>query len=901
MIGSFALIFKSLPIVPYQAFLKVGVGVILSDIFAAVYRATFGLLSIYMAACVGFFMEKNTGGRASFGYGASLVSVCSFLIAVGFLTDSFDVDSLNASGMFIAILCSTLLSRIYLKLTEKLSSRRILSDGSNPYFSKAVFAIIPILIVIGAFTVLDYLICLIFGADNMWQLMARAFTSLFAYVGEDFWGGLLYVLLSTVMWFFGIHGSDVLESVNTAIFVPAANANVAAAAAGLHATHIYTKTFFDVFVLMGGCGTLLCLLIAILLFSRRRSNRSLAKLAAFPMLFNINEIMVFGLPIIYNPVFLVPFICTPLASYLIASAALSLGLVPLTSAAVEWTTPVLIGGYEATGSVAGLLLQLVILAAGTAIYAPFVRRYDREKAQQAVENLNELVDIYKEHEAMSCDVILTELEGIPGEVAKQLAADLDKAIARNELFFLYQPQYSYSGRLFGAEALLRWKHPQLGLIYPPLVIKLATEAGLLGSLERHIYSRVGSEIENVPGITFSINATAVSLQDDDFVDFLVGSFPGAVSGKAHICVEVTEQESISFNAAMSARLAKLKSNGFRLAIDDFSMGHTSFKYMQEGSFDEVKLDGAITRKVLDDPNVRDIISSIVFLSQEMGITVVAEYIETEEQREALADLGCENYQGYLYSPPVPMAELMQLSAKNAASMETQRSHKKVVPARTMLRPDLVDQVSHEILTQLTSIIGLSDIAQQKYDNRELFGIFEQIKECSRSLILDLRSNPDVQKLMKYNKGEFLGGLLNGDSAAAPSETKTLSGLHALLCEDNDLNAMVVSELLSSKNMTVVWARDGLEGVNAFCKEHFDIVLMDIRMPVMDGYEAAKAIRRSGRPGAVSVPIIAMTADVFTNEDRQEEEAFINGHVPKPVDPSVLFLTIQNTISRENKK
>jgi lactose/cellobiose-specific phosphotransferase system IIC component len=661
MIGSLALILKSLPVAAYQAFLKTGPGGVLNGVFTTIYNVTFGFLSIYMAICVSFFMEKNLGRRNSLGYGAVLVSVCSFLMATGFLTDSFEMDCLNASGMFVAILCSTLLSRAYLQLAERMGSGHIFSDGSDPFFSKVVFSILPVLIVLGLFALFNNLVCLVFQTANLWQLTNEFFRKLFVYAGEDFWGGLLYVLLSTFLWFFGIHGSDVLESANTGIFIPAAGANAAAVEAGMPATHLYTKTFFDVFVLMGGCGTLLCLLLALLLFSRRRSNRSLAKLAAFPMLFNINEIMVFGLPIIYNPVFFVPFLGTPLAAYLLAVAAAKLGLVPLTTGLVEWTTPIIIGGYEATGgSLAGVILQLVILAVGTALYAPFVKQYDCEKDRQARESLQDLVEIYQSYEAASREVCLTELDGVPGEVAKQLAGDLQKALAKQELYFLYQPQYNYAGKLFGAEALLRWKHPGLGLIYPPLIIKLAGEAGLLSSLERYIYLQVGREIQEVSDLVFSINATAVSLQDDSFVDFLVQTFPGALSGRAQICIEVTEQEAVAFNEAMSRRLAKLKANKFRLAVDDFSMGHTSLKYLQEGCFDEVKLDGSITKKVLTDGKVRDIISSVVFLSQAMKVTVVAEYVETSAQKEALAQLGCFNYQGYLYSPPVPLSKLREL-------------------------------------------------------------------------------------------------------------------------------------------------------------------------------------------------------------------------------------------------
>jgi len=668
MIGSFALIFKSLPVPVYQDFLKTPVGSVLERVFTVVYNVTYGGLSVYMAACIGYYTERNEKVNGETGYGAVFVSMFTFLVSVGFLSENFELVSLNASGMFLAILCSTLFSHLYLKLSGKLHGWKLFTDGSDPYFNRAVCAIIPMLIVVVAFVLISDLICYASGTDNLWRFTAHVFTSLFIYVGEDFWGGLLFVVLSTVMWFFGIHGSDMLESVNVSIFLPAAKANAAAAASGMPVVHVYTKTFFDVFVLMGGCGTLICLLLSLLLFSQRRSSRSLAGIAAFPMLFNINEIMVFGLPIICNPTFFIPFVGTPLAAYLIASAALNLGLVPLTTTAVEWTTPIIIGGYEATGSVAGVILQLVILGVGTAIYTPFVKKFDCEKAQEASASLDDLVDIYRAHEAMSRDVILTELEGVPGETAKRLVGDLKKAIVMDELFFLYQPQYNYSGRLFGAEALLRWNHPQLGMIYPPLIIKIAGEAGLLGTLEKYIYKRVGHEIEGMADAVISINVTAISLQDDRFIDFLIDRFPDAMAGKARICVEVTEQEALPSDQRMTDRLARLKENGFHLAIDDFSMGHTSLTYLQEGCFDEVKLDGALTRKILTDANVRDIISSILFLSDAMGVTVIAEYVETEAQKDALAGLGCFNYQGYLYSPPVPVAEFETLM-KNQSDVQ----------------------------------------------------------------------------------------------------------------------------------------------------------------------------------------------------------------------------------------
>lgn len=135
---------------------------------------------------------------------------------------------------------------------------------------------------------------------------------LFEAVGQGFFGTLLLVLSIHVLWFFGIHGSNMLEAVTQRIFENGLAVNQALEAAGQTPTEIYTKSFLDTFVMMGGCGTCLCLVIAVLVAGRQPSNRRLAKLAAAPVLFNINELMVFGLPLVLNPTLLIPFLLVPL-------------------------------------------------------------------------------------------------------------------------------------------------------------------------------------------------------------------------------------------------------------------------------------------------------------------------------------------------------------------------------------------------------------------------------------------------------------------------------------------------------------------------------------------------------------------------------------------------------------
>lgn len=666
MVGSFALILRSLPIVAYQSFIASFAAGFFHSVFSFVYNATFGMLSVYMALFLSYCTAQQRAGGDNM-LGAVSSGLASFLISVGFLTESFQLSSFSAVGMFTAIICGTAAPALFLRLRKRLKSSKVFFDGSEPMYNRAIAAILPLAAVCALFALFNFLIETVFGVSNLWQLFSSCVNLLFSAVGLNFFGGLLYILLSSIMWFFGIHGSDVLESVTSHLFEPAMAVNAACVAAGEMPTEIFTKTFFDVFVLMGGCGSALALLLALLLFSKRKSSRSLAKMAAVPMLFNINELMVFGLPIIYNPVMLIPFIAVPTACFLISAAAMYLGIVPITTVPVEWTTPIVLGGIQSTGSISGAILQLVNLCVGTLIYMPFVKRYDKVKEAENRANIDLLIARQKENEAKNRKTPLTEEGGIIGGIAKQLVHDLKDAMAGNTPYMLYQPQNSASGRCTGAEALLRWEHPAFGFIYPPLVFTLAAEGGYLADLEKYVFSRVKADMIQL-GFErrISVNVTASSLQNQDFIEFLVEAFPDATAGKAPMCIEITEQSELVTNSAMLATLARLRAHGFLLAIDDFSMGFTSLKYLQESNFDEVKLDGALVRSMTDSLNTRNIISSIVYLSETLGFSVLAEFVETKEQQTLLEQIGCRAYQGYLFSPPLSPKELTAYCAASSS-------------------------------------------------------------------------------------------------------------------------------------------------------------------------------------------------------------------------------------------
>lgn len=653
LIGAFALTARYFPITVYQNFLADFAGGFLGDLLDTVYNVTFGLLSLFMCVSIGYhYAQIKTEHGYSAAIGCALVSVACFVI----LTDvqALDTETLGPKGMFLSIISALGASALFCRILSPRNVKKLLADGADVSLNDALRLILPMTLTIAAFALGNNLILLFSGGESVHALTLHLANSFFSLVGGGFLGGLLFVFISSLLWFFGIHGSDVLQGVSDVFFVPNIDVNIALVEAGQLPTQILTKQFFDVFVLMGGCGSAICLLIALMLFGKRRSNRGLAKMAMIPMLFNINEIMVFGLPIIYNPVMLIPFLCVPVICFLISYGAMFLGLVPLVTSAVEWTTPVLLGGYIATGSIGGSLLQLFNIILGVLIYRPFVQKYDAERSEHAKRDYEHLVETFKLRELRREEYAMTELQGSDGALSKALAAEIGYAIEAGTFRVYYQPQYDLEGNCFGAEALLRLNLYELGEIYPPLVIELAREIGKLHALERFVFEQVKRDSrtlweQNGCPLKISINISGQAIQSREFERFLI-SLAADWQAEIRPCIEITEQTALIFDDPLKARIARLKDAGYLFAIDDFSAGNTSLQYLQEKFFDIVKLDGSIVQNCLTSERCNKLTRMIIEMSHNLGFQVIAEYVSTEEIRDCMARAGCTRYQGWLYAP-----------------------------------------------------------------------------------------------------------------------------------------------------------------------------------------------------------------------------------------------------------
>ena len=157
-------------------------------------------------------------------------------------------------------------------------------------------------------------------------------------------------------------------------------------------------------------------------------------------------------------------------------------------------------------------------------------------------------------------------------------------------------------------------------------------------------------------IHISLNGTGTSIGNGSLLALFHKIDKETPLKNQNICLELTEQEAFSLNEKTRSILGEFKSLGVLLAIDDFSMGQTSLHYLQESIFDIIKLDGSLVKGLSTSQNYREIVSSLVELADSLSLMVVAEFVETSEEKELLHKMGCNIYQGYLYSPAVPLEE-----------------------------------------------------------------------------------------------------------------------------------------------------------------------------------------------------------------------------------------------------
>jgi diguanylate cyclase (GGDEF)-like protein/PAS domain S-box-containing protein len=259
-----------------------------------------------------------------------------------------------------------------------------------------------------------------------------------------------------------------------------------------------------------------------------------------------------------------------------------------------------------------------------------------------------------------------------------LEADLRKSIKQGHFLLYYQPQVD-SGRVIGAEALIRWNHPTRGILLPGEFIPFAEERGLILPLGNWVIETACKQIAawanrgETSQITVAVNISARQFLQPDFVAQVLTALSCTGANPKRLRLELTESMLVHDFEEVTAKMRDLNSYGLKFSLDDFGTGYSSLSYLKRLPLDQLKIDRSFIRDIFADASGGAIAEAIISLGRAMGLTVIAEGVETEEQREFLASLGCHAIQGYLFSRPLPIEEFQQLLALFAKSAGTDSS------------------------------------------------------------------------------------------------------------------------------------------------------------------------------------------------------------------------------------
>jgi EAL domain-containing protein (putative c-di-GMP-specific phosphodiesterase class I) len=252
----------------------------------------------------------------------------------------------------------------------------------------------------------------------------------------------------------------------------------------------------------------------------------------------------------------------------------------------------------------------------------------------------------------------------------QLVAGMRLALQRREFLLHYQPQFSLdSGRMVGAEALIRWRHPELGLVAPGRFIPAAEQSGLIVDIGAWVIEEACRQArawldEGLPPLVMSVNVSPLQFRRGDLEGVIKAALSAARLPPASLELELTESLLIQDRNTYSDLLRRLKRLGVRLAIDDFGTGYSNLGYLKRFEVDRLKIDQSFVRRVVESPQDEAIVRAIIQIAHSLHLGTTAEGIEDEATLASLREMGCAEGQGFVWSPAVPAGQFAALHRGN---------------------------------------------------------------------------------------------------------------------------------------------------------------------------------------------------------------------------------------------
>lgn len=360
-----------------------------STLFSTINYACINLLAFYICFLIGGTVGKAKGHNEMF---SGMLALASYVIMIptSVVTKVNDVDTVinnvisntssNAQGLFLSMIAGIVSIIIFDKLMNMDQLRIKMPDAVPPAVSSSFSSLVPTIGTLFIVSLFSFVFTKVTGMSFAEAIVVALQTPLLA-VMQNPLGILFIVFITQVFWFIGLHGANITAAVREPLMILALTTNLELYNAGQHPTMIVAKPFWSMFCTIGGSGCTLGLLIAIYLVSKREDYKAVAKLSTAPAIFTINEPLIFGLPLVLNPIMMIPFILAPLVSASIGYFATYIGFAGAACVDVPWTTPVFINSYLATGgSIGAVITQAICLVVCILIYLPFVKMANKEIA-----------------------------------------------------------------------------------------------------------------------------------------------------------------------------------------------------------------------------------------------------------------------------------------------------------------------------------------------------------------------------------------------------------------------------------------------------------------------------------------------------------------------------------------
>lgn len=469
--------------------------------------------------------------------------------------------------------------------------------------------------------------------------------------------GVLYSSLNSLLWFFGVHGYYALLPLLEAI-------NLASTESG----SLVNDSFLGAFVFIGGSGATLSLILALLLFGKSSHLRILA-LAAIPIAcINVNELLLFGLPIILNYRLLIPFFCTPVIHTLVSYTVISLGWLAPATGQIPFNSPILINAYLAmNGDWRAVVLQVVNILIGTLVYAFFIHKLEFNRNSGIYFPSFETIFSQRTEEA---SVLLDDPIGkaYQAERERQSMQIRLKQLSQYEFFLQYQPVVNtVTGRVTSCESLLRARDSSGAIAYPNSFLPAFEQAALMKTIDLWVLRSVAAQIEqwaeddfDAPMVT--VNITAESLYSRTQVQemaSIIAKHPRKIS------LEITERTLAGDPKLVNGALSTLRVNGAAIYIDDFGTDYSSLSYLHKYPVDVIKLDRGFV-VALDHERGCQVFHGIIALAGHLGFPVVVEGVQTLEQLKAIPKKDSITIQGWYFSQALSPDDFRSFVERNRA-------------------------------------------------------------------------------------------------------------------------------------------------------------------------------------------------------------------------------------------